>query len=160
MRAMSSSWGRGSALAIAGCLAACTTVANEPATDPSTKLDETVFRCLVEPVLVRQCSYPACHGNAGTPLRIYSPGKLRITRPKSIDDSIAPLTDAEHHANFASAAGFSFGVIDPLDNLLLRKTTPPAEGGFSHLGGVIFPGTGDPQYHAIFDWLRGQGACP
>jgi len=157
---MLSSWGRGLAIVTTIVVGACTTVTNEPATDPSTKLDETVFRCKVEPILARQCSYPACHGNAGTALRVYTPGKLRIAKPQDLDEATAPLTDAEHHANFASAAGFSFGDVVPEDNLLLRKTTPPNEGGFSHLGGVIFSGTADAQYHAIFDWLRHQGSCP
>jgi len=141
---------------------ACTTVANEAIPDPATKLDETVFRCNVEPILVRQCSYNGCHGNPAGPLRVYSPGKLRANRPTNIDDAIAPLTEAEHHANFRSTVGFGVDLaVD--DNPLLRKPLPAAAGGFEHVGGAIFSGnsagTSDPQYIAIHDWLSGKGVC-
>src|SRR5262245_57286831 len=88
-------------------IAACSDVVNEAAANPADGLDEGVFRCKAQPVLVRQCSYLACHGNAGTALRVYSPGKLRATPPTNADDANLPLTEAEQHANFQSAAGFS-----------------------------------------------------
>ena len=91
-------------------MCACTEVANEAVENPASTLDETVFRCNVEPILARQCSYTACHGNPGSPLRVYSPGKLRANPPATIDEAIAPLSEAERHANFESAAGFKYGV--------------------------------------------------
>lgn len=146
-----------SLLALAG---ACTEVESPSVADPSMSLDEKVFRCNVEPVLARQCSYPACHGIAGAALRVYTPGKLRAAKPADLDVGSAPLTEAEHHANFQSASGFKFGVKDPLDNWLLRKTLPAALGGYKHEGGPIFDGPGDPQWVAIHDWLAGTGRCP
>ena len=71
-------------LAAVMAVAACTDAVNEPAVDPATKLNETVFRCNVEPILARQCSYNACHGQEGTALRVYTPGKLRATPPANI----------------------------------------------------------------------------
>jgi hypothetical protein len=140
-------------------LVACTSVTESPATDPTTALDETVFKCNVEPVLVRQCSYNACHGNAGSALRVYAPGKLRAAPPANVDDEDGPVTDPEHHANFLAAAGLSFGVETTDDNWLLRKPLPAAAGGFEHAGGAIYGGTQDAQYVAIHDWLSGKGAC-
>jgi len=140
-------------------IAACTTVANEPATDPSRTLDETVFRCNVEPILARQCSYLGCHGNAGTALRVFTPGKLRATTPANIDQSEAMLSDAEQHGNFTSAAGFSLPDSSPGANLLLLKSLPQSLGGYEHLGGAIFTSTEDPQFVAIYRWLTGGGAC-
>ncbi len=154
---------RRAALARCGLLAilsACAVVESTSAPAPSTGLAENVFRCSVEPVLVRQCSYTACHGIAGSPLRIYSPGKLRAVTPVNIDAAIAPLTDAEHHANFLSASGFRFGVEDPVDNLLVRKPLAPTAGGYAHEGGAIFGSTGDTQWIAIAAWLAGTGKCP
>jgi hypothetical protein len=142
------------------CAAACTNVSNDGAANPATTLSDAVFRCKVEPILARQCSFNACHGNAGSPLRIYTPGKLRATPPATIDDAIAPLTEAEHHANFVSAAGFNFGITIVDDNWLLRKPLPASEGGYEHKGGVIYSGGSDPQYGAIRAWLTGAGACP
>jgi hypothetical protein len=141
-------------------LAACSSVDNAAVTDPALALSEQVFRCKVEPILIRQCSYNACHGIAGTALRVYSPGKLRASPAGTIDELIAALTDAEHHANFESAAGFSFGLTSVDDNFLLRKPLAPRAGGYEHAGGAIFTSAADMQYQTIRTWLAGQGACP
>ena len=138
--------------------AGCTTVTNAPASAIDEGLDETVFRCKAEPVLVRQCSYLACHGNADSALRVYSPGKLRAQPPADSTAANADLTDAEHHANFLSAAGLSFETL-PIDNWLLRKPLPSSLGGFEHLGGAIYAGTNDAQYVAIEAWLAGGTSC-
>ncbi len=138
---------------------ACTDVTIDGVGDPAGTLSEPVFRCNVEPVLVRNCSYNGCHGNAGFPLRVYSPGKLRATQPKNIDDQIAALTVAERHANFESAAAFAFDGVAPDDNMLVRKTLPSSDGGFEHIGGPIFASVTDPGYVAIHDWLAGKGVC-
>jgi len=140
-------------------LVSCTTVQNAAVTDPSTTLDETVFRCNVEPILARQCSYLGCHGNAGTALRVYTPGKLRAAPPANIDESEAALSDDEQHGNFTSAAGFSLPDASPGANLLLLKPLPESFGGREHLGGAIFTSTDDPQFVAIYRWLTGGGAC-
>jgi hypothetical protein len=135
--------------------AGCQTVDNPSAPDSIADLDEVGFRDQVEPILIRDCSYTACHGNADFPLRIYSIGKLRAAPPATLDQLTAPLTDAERRANFGSAAGFSFGGVDPDDNLLLRKALPAAAGGYEHKGGAIFTGGDDPRAVAIRSWLRG-----
>lgn len=150
--------GSGVALVCVAFVGGCTAVDNAPQPDPASKLSEVVFRCKVEPILARQCSYNACHGNPGSALRVYSPGKLRATQPATIDDAIAALSEAEHHANFESASGFSFGTPAD-DNLLLRKPLPATSGGFAHKGGAIYVDANDSQYVAIRAWLTGQGAC-
>nr|HEX4318045.1 hypothetical protein [Kofleriaceae bacterium] len=133
---------------------------NATIAQPPSQLDEAVFACSVEPILARQCSYSACHGQASSPLRVYSPGKLRQTPPGDIDASAAPLTQAEHDANFAAASGFGVGQATVDDNFLLKKPLPSTFGGFEHTGGAIFSGTDDPQYVAIRAWLAGTGSCP
>jgi hypothetical protein len=148
-----------SILCVLSALVACSDVVNSPGTDPSTKLDETVFLCNVQPILARQCSYLACHGEAGTALRVYTPGKLRATPAQSLDDLIAPLGSDEMHANFLSATGFAVTAPDPDDNWLLKKPLPASAGGFEHAGGAIYSGTSDSQYQAIRAWLAGTGAC-
>jgi hypothetical protein len=131
----------------------CTDVVSQPAAVPS--LDETKFHCHVEPLLIRDCSYLACHGNAGFPLRIYSVGKLRAGDASTLEARTAPLTDAERHANFLSAAAFAFGGVAPDDNLLLRKPMPTEAGGYEHLGGATFTGPDDTRAAALRSWLAG-----
>lgn len=148
---------RGLSLVLA--IAACTTVENEPATDPTTGLSATGFECKVEPVLVAQCSYFACHGNANSALRVYSIGKLRETPPADATAADAALTASELHANYLSAAGFSAFDQLPANNWLLRKPLPSIYGGYEHQGGAIYSGPTDPQYTAITQWLTGATAC-
>jgi hypothetical protein len=152
-------WALAISLAVAISVPACSDEQNAPATDPSTALSETVFRCNVQPILVKQCSYNACHGIAGAAFRVYSPGKLRAMPAMNIDTEIAPLTDAEQHANFQSASGLNFGITSVDDNWLLRKPLPQALGGYEHKGGAIWKNTGDSQYQAIRAWLTGTGVC-
>jgi hypothetical protein len=140
-------------------LGACTDLANAPAADPSKTLNETVFRCSAEPVLITQCSYNACHGKAESALRVYSLGKLRSPPATDSLTASAPLSDAEEHANFLSAAGFATYGVAAADNWLLKKPLAAANGGFEHAGGAIFTGTGDANYVAIFKWLNGATSC-
>lgn len=141
-------------------LVGCTAVQSDPATDPSSTLDEASFRCNVEPILARDCSYTGCHGQAGMPLRVYSSGKLRAGDASTLAKLIEPVTEDEHHANFRSAAGFSIGGIEPGDNLLVRKNLPPDEGGYAHLGGAAFTGATDHRAQVILTWLSGGTGCP
>jgi hypothetical protein len=141
-------------------LCACTTVANEAAVDPSTTLNEPAFRCKVEPILVQQCSYYACHGMADSALRVYSVGKLRAMPPADSIAATLPLTEDEQHANFTSAAGFAAFAQPAADNWLLRKPLPANNGGYEHAGGAIYANTNDPNYVAIDSWLRGAATCP
>jgi hypothetical protein len=144
----------------ASCVVACS-VDNPPAVDPTKSLDEAVFKCKVEPILARLCSYNACHGNAQSALRVYTPGKLRAAPPATLDDQLVALTDAEHHANFLSAAGLGFGITSVDDHVLLRKPLPSSDGGFEHKGGAIYAkGVNDPAYTTIRTWLEGKGSCP
>jgi hypothetical protein len=142
------------------CLASCT-LANQQVGDPAGSLNETVFKCSVEPILTKQCSFNACHGIAGAAFRVYSPGKLRATTPTDITGLIAPLTDPERHANFESASGFSFNITSVDDNFLLRKPLPAADGGYEHVGGAIYSGgTNNTAFMTIRAWLTGTGVCP
>jgi hypothetical protein len=148
------------ALLCAAPLVACTVVENAPAPDAIANLSEPVFRCKVEPILARDCSYLGCHGNAETALRVYTPGKLRAGSPANKGELNVGLTDAEHHGNYLSAAAFSFGGIPPGDNWILRKNLPSVDGGYEHKGGAIFTGPDDPSAVAISNWLSGKGTCP
>lgn len=140
--------------------AGCTTVANAPADNPADQLDRDRFACTVEPILVRDCSYNGCHGNAQFALRVYSVGKLRAGSMETIEDRAVELTADERRANFDSAAAFAFGGISPDDNLLVRKPLPAEAGGYAHIGGAIFTGTDDARVVAIHDWLAGETGCP
>src|SRR5262245_31472015 len=68
-------------------LADCTSVEQAPAPSAVAQLDRGVFDRCIAPILIRNCSFNACHGNEGFALRVYSVGKLR-----------APGTPNTYHA--------------------------------------------------------------
>jgi hypothetical protein len=123
--------------------------------DPSgvASLDESIFKCQIEPMLIRDCSYIACHGEATFPLRIYSVGKLRLGVSTDQTSRTLPLTPDEEHANFLSASGFAWNGVAPFDNLLIRKPLPTAEGGYEHKGGAIYAGGDDRRVDHLSQWL-------
>jgi hypothetical protein len=132
----------------------CTPVV--PGSGSIAALDYDAFACRVEPIVVRDCSYLACHGNANFPFRVYSIGKLRAEVVDSLATLAAPLTPAERRANYESAVAFTYGSVSPDDNLLLRKVLPEQEGGFAHKGGALFRGLRDPRALTLRAWLSGE----
>lgn len=148
------------ALAVAASIPACTAVENAPDPGQIEALDEPYFRCAIEPILLRDCAYTGCHGQASAPLRLYSIGKLRLGPSDTLSERTAPLTDAERHLNFLGAQAFNFGGVAADDNLLVRKPMPSAAGGFEHLGGSVWAGPDDMRVRTIRNWLEGGKQCP
>ncbi len=166
---MSRTWGRAISytLVIAAQVAAGCSVSNSPVTAPASQLDETVFACSVEPILARQCSYNACHGQDLTALRVYTPGKLRAMPPGGTSTPmIAALTQGENDGNFHVRGGVRMHGITSVDRQLpsLREATAGERWRVRAGQGVrgSGSGSGDPQYVAIQTWpLSGNGAaCP
>ena len=159
------------ALAVAG-LAGC------PALDPKQGLattgspdaflDYNQFVCTVEPVLIRRCSYLACHGNADHALRLYSPGKLRQVDPGTRNGRDAVLTDSEVELNFQAVSGLLYGASatqraqpDLQHIALLGKPLKARFGGAEHHGVGIFPAypaatlADDAEWQALVAWVGG-----
>ncbi len=146
--------------------------------EPDTGLDQTAieesfdynrFVCEAQPVLIRRCSFLACHGDATHAFRVYSAGKLRLTPPTNRDERDAPLTADEVERNYLSAAGVLLGatVTDreslALERLpLLRKPLAARWGGDEHAGVAIFPvppiesPSDDPEWSALVAWTAGS----
>lgn len=152
-------------LAAALCLAAChgaDPAQGGLATGPNAAfVDYNAFVCDVMPILVRRCSYLACHGDAAHALRVYSPGKLRAGDPTTRDARDAKLTQAEIDANFESAAAFARAAANPDESLLLRKPLSARFGGAEHHGIGVFPThphaepADDPEWLLLANWVNG-----
>jgi hypothetical protein len=145
-----------------------------PQPDPSRGLQTTLvldyneFVCSVEPVLIRRCSYLACHGNPDHALRIYSPGKLRLAAPSTRLQLDTRLSADEVTRNFESAVGTVYAA-SPADRQsatdyvpLLVKPVRAAFGGSEHHGVGIFPVAPAPdldhdaEWNALTAWVRGK----
>ena len=122
-----------------------------PAGPPSPSIE--VFRDAVYPVLLRDCGFPACHGDTNRFFRIYGPGRTRLEgMPLS-----APPSDAEVEASYDRARSMLASVAIVEDSLLVRKPLEVDQGGAPHMGidhngRDVYQTTGEPGYVTIRDW--------
>lgn len=149
--------------------------------DVTADLDYNYFTCEVQPVIARECSFPACHGNWQRPFRVLSPGKMRIakeyeearltfSKEGAKAGEYAPLTAAEKLFNYEQALGFVSNSQPEVNSQLLTRPLAFLAGGTFHgiygehpLIGEIFANTQDPRCAAIQEWLAGANSpeeCP
>lgn len=122
--------------------------------------DLMLFESTVYPVLIRDCAFYACHGNAERFFRVYGPGRLRISDELEAYD---PATPAEIHHTYERARSMLQGVRGVEDSLLLRKPLDASEGGSGKghrgtdlWGHDVYRVKSDVAYKKIVDWARGQ----
>lgn len=144
------------ALVVAAALAACEGDPPEPqALGTSDDLDAFVVRA--QPVLARDCAYPACHGAVHSGLRLYALGRTRLVgdEPTLQELLFEPLTIDEATANLEAVLPF-VSPEDPAGSELLRRGLPAAEGGRGHGGGVLFPSRDDADYLSLLGWIEDE----
>jgi len=74
-------------------------------------VDRVVFEAEVYPILLRDCGFPACHGDTDRFFRVHGPGRTRL------DTSTLPYaapTDEELEATFDRARSMLSGGPDPM----------------------------------------------
>ena len=157
-------------LLAAGCPAPPASQGLDPANDPNTStiLDYNQFVCSVMPVVIRRCSYLACHGNPLHAFRVYSPGKLRLVDDGTRNGRDGMLTANEVQLNFESASGLVLTATaaermapDLQKVLLLGKPLKRSAGGAEHHGVGIFPvypaksTAEDLEFTALVQWVQG-----
>ena len=111
--------------------AACETPVSEFA---STRRDFGAFRSTVYPVLLRDCGFPACHGDPGRFFRVWGPGRTRLPGSGSTPEAFDLPTGDELSSSYSLVLSF-VNDESPADSELLRKPLAPEAGGISH-GGV------------------------
>lgn len=136
-------------LSVAALLVACGGEA--PIAQPP-EVDRAVFQAEVYPVLLRDCGYPACHGERGRFFRVFGPGRTRLDEATPLD---APPTTEEIDAGFDRARSMLVGVDDPLQSLLLRK--PLGSSGAAHMGldalaRNVYADPSDPSWRTLARW--------
>ncbi|MBN8612855.1 MAG: hypothetical protein J0L92_19830 [Deltaproteobacteria bacterium] len=95
------------------------------------EVDRARFEAEVFPILLRDCGFPACHGDTDRFFRVHGPGRTRLD-PATLPYDAA--TDDEIDATFDRARSMLAAVPDPLQSLLLRKPLEASAGGSSHVG--------------------------
>ncbi len=152
----------GLVLVLGGALASCLGDANAPR--DAEPLDEAFFRCQVQPVLTRNCSMFACHGNARRFFVLFGRNRLRLGGTEAMRGSF--LTDAERERNFAAASAMVVPGHPELSPLVMKPLDPSA-GGWYHVGGDTpfhggdpFTSVDDARYQTLVDWVNGATDDP
>ena len=170
-------------LALLLSLAACE-VSNR--THPPPDLSSAYFDCAVQPILSRECSFPACHGNDYRGFRLFAVGRMRLS-PALVDPMAVgnasllfeigaepELSQAERASNRHQSSLFARPNYDPgLSPLLARPLAlgvdAPCDDGsdgcwatYHGSQGDVFRSPADPRYLALSRWLHGgqEVDCP
>lgn len=127
-----------------------------PASPPEPCQDH--FDAVVYPILLRDCGFPACHGDPDRFFRVFGPGRTRL------DPTLAPgntnaVDPAELDEAYSRARSMLAGAGRVEDSLLLRKPLEIDRGGAPHLGidasgRDVFPSVDDPRYVDVLDWAN------
>lgn len=117
-------------------------------------VDRTSFETDVYPILLRDCAFPACHGNRSRFFRVFGPGRTRLDPTMG---PYEPASTAEIDASFDRARSMLAGVPELSSALLVRKPLEPAAGGSAHmgldaLGRNVYVDRDDPSWQAIARW--------
>lgn len=149
--------------AIGWLLSACVQ-SNPP--EPPPELDFAFFRCEVQPVLVKQCATPACHGNGKRFFRLYARNRLRFeTSPLDVNQ---PLHEVEVRANYDASRAMLDSLDSPRQSMMLRKPLESSVGGYYHGATRVFRGGGpnvfaspdDPGFQKLLLWSQGTAGDP
>lgn len=126
-----------------------------PPADPS--LDEAFFRCRVQPILTKNCSTFACHGDARRPFSVFARNRLRLGGTER--ERNAFLGDDERTWNYRAAAAM-VDLEHRDESPLLMKPLDVAAGGWFH-GATELEGRQDVfadregEWGVMSEWVHG-----
>jgi len=112
---------------------ACCACADTSREGTSGRREFQQFQREVYPVLLRDCGFPACHGDPRRFFRVWGPGRVRLPGKMTTPEEFDLPTGDELSTTYALAQS----MIDferPKKSLLLRKPLAVSAGGAGHLG--------------------------
>jgi hypothetical protein len=118
--------------------------------------DAAMFQAEVYPVLMRDCSFNACHGAAARFFQVFGPGRTRLD-PRL--DQGAPLEPLELQVSYERARSMLVSNGAVTTSLLLVKPLAEHAGGVGH-GGVddlrrnVYESALDPGYVTLLKWAQ------
>lgn len=130
------------------------------------KRDTRQFEREVYPVLLRDCAFPACHGDPKRFFRVFGPGRTRQPNVGSMVE-LSPFDVPTSNEKFGSADA-ALSMIDerdPINSLLLRKPLAVEAGGAGHqgvdaYGRDVYRTTQDSGYVALARWVLSPPPTP
>lgn len=121
------------------------------------------FATTAYPVLLRDCGFPACHGDHNRFFQVFGPGRTRLDRGAA---PYTPASGQELMLSYERARSMLSSPGGPARALLLRKPLPVSEGGAEHggddaWGQPIYLSADDPDFLVLRDWaLRDVETTP
>lgn len=116
--------------------------------------DLPAFAAQAQPVLAKDCAFPACHGAEHRGLRLWAVGRSRLEGSATLNDvQFAALTPEELGQNLDATLAF----VDPAhpdESELLERALPKTAGGRGHRGGALFLDREDPDYEQLLTWIE------
>lgn len=124
--------------------------------------DANQFALEVYPILLRDCGFPACHGDARRFFRVFGPGRTRLS-PELLPGD--PASDEEIQQSYDRARSMLSGEKSVAASALLRKPLAKSAGGAGHegedpWGSNIYLSPQDPRYQILRAWALAQPAIP
>jgi hypothetical protein len=91
------------------------------------------FQREVYPVLLRDCAFPACHGDHDRFFRVFGPGRVRLPGETTIPEALDQPTGDELSVSYSLALSM-IDPDDPKQSPLIRKPLAVEAGGAGHYG--------------------------
>jgi hypothetical protein len=115
--------------------------------------DVPSFESTAYPILLRDCGFPACHGDTRRFFRVFGPGRTRY-RPRDITPLLAPPTSEELTASYQRARSMLANDGDIENSPLLQKPLIDGHEGHDEWGRNVYWDKSDPNYQALLNWAR------
>jgi hypothetical protein len=112
------------------------------------------FEEQVYPLLLRDCGFPACHGDTRRFFRVFGPGRTRYRLETKPFD---PATAEEIEASYYRARSMLANEDGIEHTPLLRKPLHAEHGGVDEWGNNVYRTETDSGYVALFSWARSVG---
>ena len=121
--------------------------------------DVQSFEVNVYPILLRDCGFPACHGDTRRFFRVFGPGRTRY-RPRDVTPLLAPATAEELTASYHRARSMlaTDGKVE--DSALLQKPLLAGHEGHDEWGQNVYWSAADPSYQTLLRWAHSTRAAP
>lgn len=119
--------------------------------------DRACFDDRIYPILIADCGYSGCHGNAERPFRVFGEGRTRLSEvPMGVE-----LETAERDATYDRARSMIAESARPDESLLIRKPLDIQHGGAAHqgldaFGRDVYLDRDDPDFQLLSDWVLGR----
>jgi hypothetical protein len=115
--------------------------------------DEFSFQVEVYPILLRDCGFPACHGDTRRFFRLFGPGRTRY-RTRDVTPLMSPPTGEELTAAYNRTRSMLVTDGPVEESLLLQKPLHAGHSGDDEWGQNVYWTEADPSYQVLLRWAK------